>query len=224
MIEKRKIATLMLILTAAVSPCAIAQEHGQSHDEQAAPSHATSADPATAGEHHEEGPSLFTGDLGNIFWSLLTFIAVILVLGRFAWGPLLGALQKREDFIRESLAEAKRDREAAEARLAEYEAKLEAAKGEASAIVEEGRRDAESVRQRIERETRREADAMLERAKKEIDLARDTAVSELYNLTARLATDVAGKIIAKELTPSDHEALVSDSIKALAGLNSGDGR
>ena len=52
------------------------------------------------------GPSLFTGDLGNIFWSLLTFAAVIFVLGKFAWKPILGALQKREDFIRDSLKKA----------------------------------------------------------------------------------------------------------------------
>ena len=55
------------------------------------------------GAEDAEHPTLFTGDLGNIIWSLLTFGAVIFVLGKFAWGPILRALQKREDFIRDSL-------------------------------------------------------------------------------------------------------------------------
>ncbi len=50
-----------------------------------------------------EGPSLFTGDLSNIIWSLVTFLVVLIVLGKFAWGPILGALQNREEFIRDSL-------------------------------------------------------------------------------------------------------------------------
>ena len=58
-------------------------------------------------------------------WSY--FLLVIFVLGKFAWGPLLSGLQQREEFIRRSLQEAKDDREAAEARLQEYEEKLSGA-------------------------------------------------------------------------------------------------
>ncbi len=179
------------VLTLAVSP-AFGQEHGEA-----------------------AGPNLFTGDLGNIFWSLLTFCAVIFVLGKFAWGPVLTALQKREQFIRDSLTQAKADRESAVAQLAEYERKLQAAREEASAIVEEGRRDADVVKSRIQQDARSEADAMIERAKREIGVARDTAVSDLYSLTANLATDVAGKIIAKELDAGAHEHLVTEAVEAM---------
>ncbi len=171
---------------------------------------------AFAQEHGEEaGPNLFTGDLGNIFWSLLTFGAVIFVLGKFAWGPILSALQKREQFIRDSLAQAKADREAADRQLKEYEAKIQAAREEASAIVDEGRRDADVVKSRIQQEARSEADAMVERAKREIGIARDTAVRDLYAITANVATAVAGKIIAKELDAAGHEVLVTEAIDAM---------
>ncbi len=63
------------------------------------------------GSEGAEKTTLFTGDLGNILWSLLTFVAVLVVLGKFAWGPILGALKGREDFIRDSLEQAKKDRE-----------------------------------------------------------------------------------------------------------------
>ena len=160
-------------------------------------------------------PNIFTGDLGNIIWSLATFLVVLIVLGKFAWGPILGALQKREEFIRDSLQQAKRDREAAEARLKEYGDKLDAAKREATAIVDEGRRDAEVVKRKIEEEAKAEADRLIARAKREIGVATETAVNELYTIGARLATDVASKIITKELSPKDHERLIEESLGAM---------
>lgn len=165
------------------------------------------------GSETGDGPSLFTGDLGNIIWSLITFVVVLVVLGKFAWGPVLAALQKREDFIRSSLEQAKKEREDAEARFKEYEQKLATAKEEATAIVEEGRRDAEVVKRKIEQDAKESADAMVARAKREIGIATDTAIKELYDVTGKLATDVASRIIKKELSAQDHERLIADSIR-----------
>src|SRR5436305_443733 len=105
--------------------------------------------PALAAEEGGEAPSLFAGDLGNSVWTLLIFVIVLIVLGKFAWGPILNTLQTRESFIREALEKAKHDRESAEARLKEYEQKLAAARAGATAIVEEGRRDADVVKRRV---------------------------------------------------------------------------
>ena len=182
------------------------------------------AAPALASEGSEQ-PTLFTGDLGNIIWSLITFVAVLVVLGKFAWGPILRALQKREDFIRDSLEQAKQDREQAEARLAEYTEKLNAARTEGTAIVQEARRDAEEVKRRIEEDAKAEGARMIERAKREIGLATDTAIKELYSLTAQLSTDVASRIIRKELNAKEHERLISESIEELrATARNGNGK
>lgn len=167
--------------------------------------------------------SLFTGDLGNIFWSLLTFFVVLVVLGKFAWKPILGALQKREEFIRSSLEQAKRDREAAEERLKDYETKLASARQEATEIVEEGRRDAEAVKRKIEQDAKESSAAMLERAKREIGLATDTAIKELYDVTGDLATKMASRIISKELDARDHERLIAESIREFSTAR-GNGR
>ena len=161
-------------------------------------------------------PSLFAGDLGNVIWTLVIFGVLLVVLGKFAWGPILAALQKREQFIRDSLAQAKKDRAQTEARLEQIEQRLHAARDDASAIVEEGRRDGEVVKRKAQQEARQEAEAMLERAKREIGLARDTAVKELYDLTAMLATEAASRIIAKELDAKEHERLIAESIDQLA--------
>ncbi|HYG25869.1 MAG TPA: F0F1 ATP synthase subunit B, partial [Caulobacteraceae bacterium] len=119
----------------------------------------------------ESSNNLFAGDIGNAIWTVLIFLLVLAVLGKFAWGPILNGLQTRENFIREALEKAKHDREAAEARLREYESRLANSRAEASAIVDEGRRDAEAVKRKIEEDARHEADRMVERAKREIQLA-----------------------------------------------------
>src|SRR5205814_7938398 len=84
--------------------------------------------PAFAAEAAEAEPGVFAGDIGNALWTLVIFGLVVFVLGKFAWGPILKGLQSREDFIHKSLADAKADREAAEARLREYTEKLTTAR------------------------------------------------------------------------------------------------
>jgi F-type H+-transporting ATPase subunit b len=161
------------------------------------------------------GSNPFAGDVGNALWTLVIFVIVLVVLGKFAWGPILGALQKREDFIRESLAQAKHDRDEAQRVLKEYSERINAARAEASAIVEEGRRDADVLRRKIEETAKVEAQAMVERSKREVGIATDTAVKQLYSLSAKLATDMASKIIRKELNAQEHERLVSEAIDDL---------
>ena len=177
----------------------------------------TTATPALAAGG-EGGASPFAGDLGAALWTLIIFIVVVIVLGKFAWGPILNALQKREDFIRDALADAKRHQEEAEVKLKAYDDKLNAAQAEARSIVDEARRDAEVVKHRIEHEAKQEADAMVDRAKREIEIATDTAVRELYDLSGRLATDIASRVIRKELDAREHERLIADSIEELGKI------
>lgn len=164
---------------------------------------------AAEAEHGGGENNIFAGDVGNALWTVVIFLLVVAVLGKFAWGPILNTLQARESFIHEALATAKRDRDEAEARLREYEARLAQARTEASAIVEEGRRDGVVLKQRIEADARAEADKMIERAKREINIAKETAIKELYQLSARQAIEMAARVIDRELTPQDHERLIS---------------
>ncbi len=164
--------------------------------------------------------NLFAGDIGNAIWTLTVFLLVVFVLGKFAWGPMLQGLQSREQFIRESLEQAKAENVKAQSLASDYEHKLDQASAEATAIVEEGRRDAEVVKQQIEERARAEADKVIERAKREIEIARQTAVKEIYVTSARLATDLAGQIIGREVKADDHERLISESIAKIEQMES----
>lgn len=173
------------------------------------------ASPLAAAEA-EGKVSPFAGDIGNALWTLVVFGLVVFILGKFAWGPLLSSLQERENFIAGALKSAQRDRDEAAARLREYTDQLTSARGEATAIVDESRRDAEVVKRRIEEETHAEAGRILERAKREIGIAKDTALKELYAASAQLSTELASKVLQREINPQDHERLIRDSIAALA--------
>ena len=170
--------------------------------------------PAFAQEHGDE-TNIFNADIGNFVFTLIIFGLVIVVLGKVAWRPLLKVLHERERTIRESLESAREEREQAERLLDEYKAQLDQARVEATAIVDEGRRDAEVVRQRILEEGRQQGAELLERARREIQLATDTAVKELYDQTAELSVKVAAGIIRKELSPKDHQELVAESLEEI---------
>ncbi len=174
---------------------------------------------ASAGAAEGGETNLFAGDIGNAFWTILIFGLVIVVLGKFAWTPLLNGLQKREEFIRTSLEEAKQDRLESEARLQEYEQKLREAKDEAGDIIDQAKTEAESLRVRLEQQAREESDNMLDRAKREIEIAKQSAVKELYSTSAELATGIAGKILRRELNPQDHDRLIEESIGEFENLD-----
>lgn len=167
------------------------------------------------GGGHEAPPSLFSGDIGNAIWTLVIFVVLLVVLGKFAWGPVLATLQKREQFIRESLDQAKRDREDAEKRLRELEEQLRRANDQAAEIIEHGRRDAEAVKARIHDQAHAEGEALIEAAKREIGIARDTAMKELYQVVADMATDVAGKVLRRSLTEDDQKRLIQASLEEI---------
>lgn len=170
---------------------------------------------AFGAEEGAHAPGIWEGGVGNSIITLVIFLGVIVLLGRYAWTPLLKVLREREAAIRTSLEDAKRERLAAEKLLADYKRQIDKAREEATAIVDEGRRDAEVVRKRIQDEARKEAGDMLERAKREITLARDSAIKELYDRTVDLATEVAAGIVRKSLSPEDHRHLVADTLERM---------
>ena len=172
-----------------------------------------------AGDRGEQ--SLFAGDFGNVFWTVLIFVGLLFVLGKYAWRPMLEALNRREQFIRETVEGARRERAEAEKMLAEYRQMIARSRQEAQAIIDQGRQDAETMRQRLHEQARKESEQMIERARQEIALTKQSALQELQTVAADLSVDVARKIIQRNLSVSDQQRLVEESLKQLARGNGG---
>jgi F-type H+-transporting ATPase subunit b len=163
------------------------------------------------------GLSPFAGNVGNALWTLTIFVLVVAVLGKFAWGPILTLLQDREAFIHKSLADAKHDREEAEARLKEYSDKLMAARSEAVALVEEARRDADHLREELRAKARAEADAIVKNAERQIQLETDRALQQIRHEAVDLSVLIASKVIGRSLTKEDNARLIDETLKQVQG-------
>ena len=167
----------------------------------------------------EEAPaaalSPFSGNLGNAVWTLAIFLIVVVMLGKFAWGPVLGLLREREDFIHRSLSDAKRDRDAAEARLKEYAAKLQSAQQEAVGIIEQARRDAESARDDVRQRAKDEADKMIANAERQIQLETSRAVQQIRQEAVDLSVTIASKLLQRNISKEDNEKLIADTLKQI---------
>jgi F-type H+-transporting ATPase subunit b len=169
---------------------------------------------AAEAEGHESGNPVSV-DLWQAGYTIVVFLVLLFILWWFAFPKILEGLKRREDFIRNSLDEAKRNREQAETCLKEYEAKLDRARAEATAIVDEAHRDAEVVRKRIEEEARASSEAMIDRARREINLARDHALESLFSQSVELAASVAAAALRRQMSPEEHQRLVQDALRDL---------
>lgn len=176
---------------------------------------------AEHGAEHGETQSLFAGDFGNVFWTVLIFVGLLWVLGKYAWRPMLEALSRREQFIRQTVESARKERSEAERMLAEYRSLMAKSKAEAQAILEQGRQDAEAARQRLHAQAQGESEQMIQRARQEITLSKQSALQDLQNVAADLSVSVASKIIQRNLSPADQQRLVEESLKQLTGGNGG---
>jgi F-type H+-transporting ATPase subunit b len=159
---------------------------------------------------HDKNP--LNVDVVVAIGTLVVFFALVIILGKAAWKPILASLKAREDAIRAQIEGAERANQEAKALLAEHQKQMAAAADEARAIVEEGRKDAESLRAKIHAEAQADAAGERDRAVRDIGLAKDQAMKELYEHVAGLATDVAGRIIQQKLDPAAHKKLVDDAV------------
>jgi len=180
------------------------------HRAEAELEHSAHTEPA-AGHGTNAEPLSFSPDLAA--WTVVVFILLLAVLWKFAWGPILAGLEKREHAIAHEIADAKRQLEEADALVAKYEARLASAGDEVRAILDEGRRDAENAKQAILAEAKSAADAERLRALRDIESATDGALRSLAERSAQLAVELAGKIVRRNLTPADHARLVDEAVE-----------
>jgi F-type H+-transporting ATPase subunit b len=153
--------------------------------------------------------------------TIVIFAILMAVLGKYAWGPILTGLKAREDKIRKDIADAEAARKSAQAQLEEYNRQLATAEQKVRDMLSQAARDAESLAASIRARAQQESEETKERAIKDIDAARDQALSDIYQQTADLATRVAEKIIRRNLNADDQRDLVNQSLQELQTVGAG---
>ena len=162
------------------------------------------------------GGSIIEVNPGVIFWTIVTFIILLWILKKFAWKPILGAMEEREHSIKDSLEAAEKDMAKAESISKENEAAMREAELMAQKIRKEAIEEAELLRsERIEK-AREEAADLLEQARHTIEQEKKRALLELRDEVAKLAIESASKIIDSELDATKNSKLVDSYIKELS--------
>jgi len=149
---------------------------------------------------------------GLFLWTVITFLVLVLILWKAAWKPIVEALDARAEKVRGDIESADKARQEAEKLLAQHKSLMDNAKSEAANIVENSKADAEKMRNEIIEKANADAKDLSERTKKEITLAKDKALSEIKAEVVILSTEIAARIINKNLNPNDQKALVEETL------------
>jgi len=153
---------------------------------------------------------LLTPNGGLMFWTLLIFIVLLIVLSRYAFKPLIAAVEAREASLEAAITQAQQDRDAAAKLMAEQQQQLEAARAEAQRFIAEGRATAEKLKASMLEETRAQQQELLERAKRDLEGEKVRAIADLRREAVDLALAGAGKLIARNLDDAANRKLVED--------------
>ncbi|MDX2185181.1 MAG: F0F1 ATP synthase subunit B [Gemmatimonadaceae bacterium] len=175
--------------------------------------------PAVASASEGGNTNLLSPNGGLMAWTLLIFVIFLGVLWKFALPALLGAVEAREQALRDAIASAKADREAAAAKLAEIEAQLAGARTEAQSLIAQGRAAADKFRADLIEQAKAEQAAMLERAKRDIENEKTLAIQDLRREAVDLALLGAGKVIEKNLDDAANRALVESFLSTVGSSN-----
>lgn len=186
------------------------KKEGESSQGVESQGHAAEA-PATAGEKAD----ITKGEPSLALWTVVVFVGLLLVLRKYAWGPLLKALHEREAHLEHVLLDSEKARNEAEALAEKHRKELAKAADEVRALIEQARKEAQISADSILQKAQAEAEASRHRAEREIAGARDQALMEIWSKTADLAVSVAGKVLTKELGESDHRRLVEVAMSEL---------
>ena len=153
---------------------------------------------------------------GLIIWTWITFIVVAFVLRRFAWGPLLSAVEGREKSITNAIESAKRERAEAEKLLNEQKSAIAQARQEAADAVRKTQADMEKFREELMGKARKEADALKADAQRAIAEERAKAIADIKAEAVQLSIAIAEKLLSEKLDDAKQQQLAQQFVQDLS--------
>ena len=165
--------------------------------------------------HAQEVPQLLQFDPGIGLWTLLCFVLLLILLKRFAWKPLLTAVDERESRLRQSLEDAQKLNEETKLQGERQAALLAQAHAQAAVVLADAHDQAIALKEQLMLAAAQEKQRLLDNASAEIARQSEAAKEELKAFSARLALDTAEKILLDQLDKPKAEAMTDRLIKEL---------
>jgi F-type H+-transporting ATPase subunit b len=203
-------ALCLFTALARVGPIAAAKDHAAPAESGG---HRSASAPEEGGDNPFSGPGAYILDLA--IWTVVIFLLLLFVLGKFAWKPMLAGLQKREENIRSALADAKSAHDEAKRIQADLQKQLVAANDQVRTILDEGRRAAQQLRESEMAKTVAEIQAERDRLQREIEMQTNQALQRIWNQAAELATLAAAKALGRGITDSGHRKLIDEALNEI---------
>jgi F-type H+-transporting ATPase subunit b len=154
-------------------------------------------------------------DPGLFIWTIATFLILLTLLAKFAWRPLLHALEGRQQMIRKSLDDAQLAKQELERLQLESAQIVRTGRVEAEAIISRSRADAERLREETRQKARAEADAVLKNAERQIQLETERALQQIRREAVDLSVLIASKLIQRNISKEDNERLIEEALRKM---------
>ena len=165
--------------------------------------------------HNVKPNPLVQLDPGLFIWTIITFIVLCSILAKFAWKPLMQALENRENDIRTSIENAQKAKSELENLNEESERIIAKARSKAQEIRLEAKKSAEKIRLDIQTQAESDVKKLKDEAKAQIQVEKNKAISEIQKEVVNLTMSIAEKVIGKNLSVDDNQQLIERSMKDL---------
>ncbi len=149
---------------------------------------------------------------GLLFWSVITFLLLLMVLKKVAWGPIISALENREEEIKNALSAAEKAKEEAEKVSSDYEQSMKEAQIKAQKIISDSKIAAEKVKVDIEKAAEEKSELMVANAKEHINAEKENAIKDIRDIAIDLSIDIASKVIEKNIDSEENRRLVEEAM------------
>jgi len=156
---------------------------------------------------------------GLAIWTILTFLALVFLLAKYAWRPLLRALDARQETIRKSLDDAQQARQAAEDANKNSEQILKHARTQADAIISASRVEAEKLREEMRQTARADAETIIREARVQIDLETGRALRTIRDEIADISIDIAAKLIRRNCSREANIDLIEEALDRIDAVS-----
>ncbi|QXG59827.1 F0F1 ATP synthase subunit B [Lacticaseibacillus casei] len=157
--------------------------------------------------------------LGDTLFTLVTFLILVIAVGKVAWKPVTKMMADRQQKISGDLDYAEKSRKEAETLAAKRREELQHSQADAVKIVNQAKENGEKQRQSLVDAANTEVATLKKNAQADIDQARKDALASAKNYVADLSLTIAQKLIGKELNAADQKDLIDDYIKRLGDAN-----
>ena len=154
-------------------------------------------------------------DPGLFIWTIATFLVLLFLLSKFAWRPLLQALENRQQMIQKSLSDAEQAKQELEQVQQESNRIVAKARADADAIVAAIRADAATLQEELREQARAEADGIIKNAERQIQQQTDRSLAQIREEAVDLSLMIASKLIQRNLSKEDNDALIDRALQQI---------